>query len=486
MKFGHEYETALANEGYPEQWVNSAIDYKHLKKCIKRVHRELESLGLDEHTLAAMNDLVAQPQTPKPTGIDPKDYFSASNPDLSPIQEEFTPQLKVLVDSKTGLALDARLAPETKASLQKLAKHEMVVEGRKKRLEQAKARQQQLQLPDTTDSVLDGSERKESLTPDVEDARWVYVPLASAQDFFEMLEPKLAELDALRDAETRNLEEKILDLGDLVEDVVQPVREGFEAKREISYRDLYFWREMFRLYLEKPIFYSEAEQKRGAITFDEARKNLENYDHTLRETGLLAKMKTPQAKAAAQQFLDLNLQILKVMHFQEMNARAMRKILKKFDKRTHLQGDQFAKNLIVKYPGIKSSKSGAGGFADSIGRDLQAEMGTKVLAIVPQLDDWICPVCCEMAWRPVNLGCCRAVLCIRCVIDLQSKNMKKCPMCNAETVMAANGKNLDMDTMEFLEIYFPMEVKKRQKENEKAQLARDYGEEFVKPGCTVM
>ncbi|KAF2169613.1 hypothetical protein M409DRAFT_52140 [Zasmidium cellare ATCC 36951] len=485
MKFGHEYETALASEGYPEQWVNSAIDYKHLKKCIKRVHKELESLGLDEHTLAAMNDLVAQPQTPNPAATDSKDYLSAANPDLSPIQEEFAPQLKVLVDSKTGRALDARLAPETKASLQKLARHEMVVEGRKKRLEQAQAqaRPKQPQVLGETAPVHDGSERKESVTPDVEDARWVYVPLASAQDFFEMLEPKLAELDALRDAETRNLEEKILDLGDLVEDVVQPVREGYEAKRSISYRDLYFWREMFRLYLEKPIFYSETEQKRGAITFDEAKKNLENYDQTLRETGLLAKMKTPKAKAAAQQFLDLNLQILKVMHFQEMNARAMRKILKKFDKRTHLQGDKFAKNLIVKYPEIKSNKSG---FADSIGRDLQAEMGTKVLAIVPQLDDWICPVCCEMAWRPVNLGCCRAVLCIRCVIDLQAKGMTKCPMCNAETVMQANGKNLDMDTMEFLEIYFPMEVKKRQKENEMAQLARDYGDEFIKPGCTVM
>lgn len=483
MKFGHEYETALANEGYPEQWVSSAIDYKHLKKCIKRVHQELESLGLDEHTLGAMSDLIAQPQTPRTTTHDPKDYFSAANPDLMTIQEEFTPQLKILVDSKTGVALDARLAPETKASLQKLAKHEMVIEGRRKRLEEA--RHQQPRIEDIS-SIDDDSERKESITPDVDDARWVYVPLASAQDFFEMLEPKLAELEALRDAETRNLEEKILDLGDLVEDVVQPVREGYEAKREISYRDLYFWREMFRLYLEKPIFYSETEQKRGAITFNEAKRNLETYDETLRETGLLAKMKTPQAKAAAQQFLDLNLQILKVMHFQEMNARAMRKILKKFDKRTHLQGDQFAKNLIVKYPGIRSTKSGAGGFADSIGRDLKAEMGTKVLAIVPQLDDWICPVCAEMAWRPVNLGCCRSVLCIRCVIDLQEKGMKKCPMCNAETVMQANGKNLDMDTMEFLEIYFPMEVKKRQKANEKAQLARDYGEEFVKPGCTMM
>jgi len=105
--------------------------------------------------------------------------------------------------------------------------------------------------------------------------------------------------------------------------VVEPVREGFEATRRVSYRDLYFWREMFRLYLEKPIFYAGTERKRGALTFAEARDNLQEYDTKLRNTGLLAKMKTPAAKAAAQQFLNVNLHILKTMHFQEMNSRAM-------------------------------------------------------------------------------------------------------------------------------------------------------------------
>ena len=61
-------------------------------------------------------------------------------------------------------------------------------------------------------------------------------------------------------------------------------------------------------------------------------------------------------------------------------------------------------------------RSSAGGFADSIARDMHAEIGSKVLAIVPQLDDWICPVCYGMAWRPINLGCCRSVFCVGCII----------------------------------------------------------------------
>ena len=115
-----------------------------------------------------------------------------------------------------------------------------------------------------------------------------------------------------------------------------------------------------------------------------------------------------------------------------------------------------------------------------------AEISTKVLAIVPQLDDWTCPVCYSMAWRPVNLGCCRSVFCIRCIIHLQDQGMEKCPVCNQETVMKADGRNIDFETMDFLQKYFPLEAKRRQKENEKAQLVRQHGEDFVRPDCCIM
>jgi transposase-like protein len=400
---------------------------------------------------------------------------------LTSIPEEFTPQLRILVDRKTGTPLDARLAPETRRSLRKLARHEIVVAGRPGHVGE--------HAHPTSNGESGHESSQEDAATDSKDARWVQVPLVSANDFFQLLEPKLLELENLRDEETHNLEEAILDLGEAVENVVQPVRDGFETRRQVSYRDLYFWREMFRLYLETPIFYSETERKRGAITFNEAKSNLESYDQQLRTTGLLDKMKTPQAKAAAKQFLDLNVQILNIMHFQEMNSRAMTKILKKFNKRTHLEGQQFIKGLRGKYPAmmtLSKTTGSAGGFADSIARDLHAEIGSKVLSIVPQLDDWICPVCYGMAWRPVKLGCCRSVFCIRCIIHLQDTGMKKCPMCNSETVMEANGGNIDFETLEFLQKFFPMEVKKRQKENERAQLVRDHGEEFVKPGCVVM
>lgn len=491
MKFGQEYQKALADEDFPQHWLDSAIQYKHLKKCIKKIHQELEAIGLHGDTLRHMSEWIEEPELRRPPAHQPSSaYHSAAEPTLASVPEEFTPQLRLLVDSKTGIPLDATLTPETKASLQKLARHEMVIAGRRDHLGgPVQFSQQTLRLcSDSTCMIRD----PDDVSGTVQDARWIQIPLASAQDFFLLLEPKLQELEALRVAETAKLEDEILDLGEAVEDVVEPVREGFEAIRKVNGRDLYFWREMFRLYLEHPIFYSETETRRGALSFKEAKSNLQKYDAQLRSTGLLAKMKTPQARKAAKQFLDVNVDILRIMHFQEMNARAMTKILKKFDKQTRLEGEPFLQNLHAKYPAlVTSSKSnnaltcGPGGFATSIARDLSTEIATKVLAIVPQLDDWNCPVCYSMAWRPVNLGCCRSVFCIRCIIHLQDQGMKRCPVCNQETVMKADGRNIDFDSMEFLQKYFPLEAKQRQKENERAALVREYGEEFVKPGCSM-
>ena len=130
MKFGQEYQKALAKEDFPEHWRESAIEYKHLKKVINKIHKELKEIGLDGATLEHMNEWTALP----PTNHDTKEYYSAAEPELATVPEEFTPQLSVLVDGKTGMPLDATLAPETKASLQKLARHEMVIAGRREHI----------------------------------------------------------------------------------------------------------------------------------------------------------------------------------------------------------------------------------------------------------------------------------------------------------------------------------------------------------------
>jgi E3 ubiquitin-protein ligase BAH len=51
MKFAHDFDEALKREEYPQEWVDSAISYRQLKKCIKKVQAELKSFGLDAQTL---------------------------------------------------------------------------------------------------------------------------------------------------------------------------------------------------------------------------------------------------------------------------------------------------------------------------------------------------------------------------------------------------------------------------------------------------
>jgi hypothetical protein len=44
---------------FPDHWVAQAIPYSQLKKCLKKVQRELQDLGLDQETLRALLDAEA-------------------------------------------------------------------------------------------------------------------------------------------------------------------------------------------------------------------------------------------------------------------------------------------------------------------------------------------------------------------------------------------------------------------------------------------
>jgi len=223
MKFGHEYQTALANEGFPPEWVESAIEYKHLKKVIKKVHRELERLGLNGRMLENLRQFIVvdvdeSTAAPEPETTTQKDSeIQSRDTALHAIPEHFSPQVRVLVDSDTGAPIDATLSDETRASLRKLVQHEILVADRRK----------DLGAEDASDNNGDSATRRplgwrnESVASDPGEVprstRWINVPLTSAQDFFDMLQPKLEELESLRDVETHNLEEEILDLGSAVE-----------------------------------------------------------------------------------------------------------------------------------------------------------------------------------------------------------------------------------------------------------------------------
>lgn len=112
------------------------------------------------------------------------------------------------------------------------------------------------------------------------------------------------------------------------------------------------------------------------------------------------------------------------------------------------------------------------------------QVSTELLPIVPQLDDYLCPVCFSISYRPVRLRC-QHIFCIRCLIVLQRTKEDHCPLCRGEVVMEADSGNLDPALADFLVKYFPDEVKLKQKENVKAAGIDQYGDAY-NDKCAVM
>lgn len=113
---------------------------------------------------------------------------------------------------------------------------------------------------------------------------------------------------------------------------------------------------------------------------------------------------------------------------------------------------------------------------------------SEIVRLVPQSDDYSCPVCTDLAYKPSrtpNLS--RVImyfesnlliqsyssskmwshLCIRCAIHLQRRKSLQCPMCRRATVMDADSYNIDSERMRFLQMFFPTEVKRKQQANER-------------------
>lgn len=64
-------------------------------------------------------------------------------------------------------------------------------------------------------------------------------------------------------------------------------------------------------------------------------------------------------------------------------------------------------------------------------------MSQELVSVVPQLNDYLCPVCFSLAYLPIRLDC-QHVFCIRCVVKIQRRREKHCPLCRADVVMKAS------------------------------------------------
>lgn len=70
------------------------------------------------------------------------------------------------------------------------------------------------------------------------------------------------------------------------------------------------------------------------------------------------------------------------------------------------------------------------------------KVSQELLAIIPQLNDYLCPVCFNLAFKPIRLRC-GHIFCIRCLVVMQRARDELCPLCRGSVVMQADSGMLD-------------------------------------------
>lgn len=468
MKFGHLFKQTLRDEGFPPEWVDSAISYSQLKKCIKRLTDELQQVGLDPATLSKLlkhvEDYNASTQEDDEQER-PFEYIlnpDSSRDNASPSRKAFHPKLLFYVNETSGEVLSAQLDDETRRKLQMLAVETGMSDLRV--LDDSGSPMQSANSVDPASTMTTTPTNSSRSRPGY---RTVEVPITSDTEFFTRLTSEVTGLEKLQEREQKRMNVQIEALGKQVAKLTNPDR---RANRKM----LTTWRQIFQVYVEEGIFFGTTEIDHKSHDSEKAMARLAGFSNKIAKAGLVEQLKKKENLQALNTFMHINREILQGLRFGEINHNAMIKILKKFDKRTAL-GVKSTFPRQVEYPE----------FSEHLAKAVCAEVNTQILSHVPQIDDYSCPMCMEIQWRPVKLSC-NHTFCIRCLIVMQNNKQYNCPFCREKTVFDANSDNLDTEQAAFLKKWFPEEVKNKQRYNELMAGVDQYGEVYATEKCVVM
>ncbi|KAI9844492.1 MAG: hypothetical protein M1837_005575 [Sclerophora amabilis] len=466
MKYGHEYLETLKREDFPAAWVETAISYRQLKKCIKKVQRELSSFGINPSILERLMDAVDTTEHSELNEGREGKQPATLRYSFAEDEEIPRPRLLLVVYTRDGIPVDAGLSPETRQFLRSLAGSQNLstlhFHGQLDGVEPQDFSKELLssetdgmaQLEEEKVNEIDeyplplpssNSDMAESSIPNTDKTgcklKKIEIPLASDFEFFNLLQNEVSALDELDHREKSEMTKDVIKVGKLVSTVTAPTSNSSKA-------DLAHWRKILETYIQANVFFSTNERNRGSRNAAEAAQQLQWFSKEATRQGLGIKFKKKESYSALATFLEVNSQLVRNLKFQEINQVAMLKILKKFDKRTALG----VKHKLPKHLGRQSLT------APTIAKAICSTISEEVVTIVPQLSDYLCPICFGISYKPIRL--------------------------RDDVVMEADSANLDPALINFLKRYFPDEVKAKQRENERAAAVDKWGEEYDK--CTVM
>jgi E3 ubiquitin-protein ligase BAH len=320
MKFGQVFKQALRNEGFPSEWIDSAISYQQLKKCINRLTHELAELGLDPATLDRLLRHVERFNASAgkdDEGGRPFEYILSDQVDGSSKSTTFHPKLLFYVDNTTGALHSAKLDKETKRKLQMLAVETGMTDLRVSEepdYDSLQSDDSTAVSPDTLSTPANRTRKRSGLC-------MVEVPLTSNTEFFTKLSNELSGLEALQQKEEKRMHTEIEELGKQIARLTDPDR---RANRKL----LTVWRQIFQVYLEEGIFFGTTESDHSAHDATEATARYQDFCNKIATTGLVGKFKDKETLQAWNTFMHINYEMLQGLRFGEINRTAMFKILK--------------------------------------------------------------------------------------------------------------------------------------------------------------
>ncbi|KAI8141444.1 SPX domain-containing protein [Fennellomyces sp. T-0311] len=280
----------------------------------------------------------------------------------------------------------------------------------------------------------------------------ITIKLVKDSEFFHMLLQGLAQAAELHTAEQKRLSDKVDALEKQLATAASPKKQ----------KDMYVWRDIFKLYMEAAIF--ESNKKDYTIqSFERSKDQLQWFSKELDRLRLATKLGSKQSKEALDRFLKMNAELADFKRFHALNQTAMTKILKKHDKQSGLTArtefPSFAKENVA--------------IVENILLALYSTITSKIISVVPLIDNHCCPICFAIAWRPIRLEC-GHVFCVRCLIKAHRKKLLDCPVCRRKHAVGnADATNLDRSLQNFLMMYFPREIKEKRRENEQEQAMMD-------------
>lgn len=139
-------------------------------------------------------------------------------------------------------------------------------------------------------------------------------------EFFGLLQGDVSILDTLQAGEEKAITEDVKKLGRELTRITNPSRNNKS--------DLDQWREIFDLYLQAGVFFSTHELDHGIRDSTAAIRQLQWFQAEVTKKRLVKSFKLSASGEALNQFMNINVTLLRNMKFQEINQLAVSKILK--------------------------------------------------------------------------------------------------------------------------------------------------------------